>query len=387
MQYYTTWYRVFLFKGMHSDNRFAALFVRSMCRCARVCRGKVRGGVQCMASPTSGGVCLSDPLSHRYALQLNLYREVLTAKYSLNIRDMCLVQLSPEAAGTYRRIVVRPLPEEVLGQLRAGRLRQLRLQRLFAGVVRVLLSCRRYLRVARARLQSMSGPVGGSDSVCPVQSISELGMGPPSYCSAAASELIPIRGSVAELYTVQPLPDASVPLLFAEARAQPLTFHGGAHFQRRWEALTHSLFKKLRSWGNVVVAGGAVLRCMECAGAEEVAGSSSYATGDVDVFLYGLSQEAGLEKVGQVVRALCKQLRRAGEEEVVVVRTAYTLSIKASPRYPKVQVVLALHPSLYAVVDRFDVDCCCVVWDGEQVCTPHTGQAGVGHSPCPGHWC
>lgn len=69
-------------------------------------------------------------------------------------------------------------------------------------------------------------------------------------------------------------------------------------FRRNWDIFTHHAFTAISDWSNIVVAGGSVLAClttfprnMTNIELNEFYHSSAYNESDIDVFLYGLSED------------------------------------------------------------------------------------------------
>ncbi|KAE8349898.1 hypothetical protein BDV28DRAFT_151457 [Aspergillus coremiiformis] len=125
-------------------------------------------------------------------------------------------------------------------------------------------------------------------------------------------------------------------------------------------------------WGNVVVAGSAVVTCLMPV-PETYRGSKralrqfyhdKYApASDVDLFLYGLSEDQAIEKIKQIE----EKVRNAILCETTTIRTKNTITIVS--RYPTrhVQIVLRIYKSISEILTGFDVDCSCAAFDGQQV--------------------
>jgi hypothetical protein len=76
-----------------------------------------------------------------------------------------------------------------------------------------------------------------------------------------------------------------------------------ASFQRKWTDLTQGVLNGL-DWKSVFVAGGSVLAALRV----ETTDASAPRTGDVDLFLYGLSEQEAESKVSfqhTHTRSLC----------------------------------------------------------------------------------
>lgn len=146
-------------------------------------------------------------------------------------------------------------------------------------------------------------------------------------------------------------------------------------------------------WDNILVAGGSVLGCLR--GLSPVIEAPS----DIDIFLYGLTDEELAVRVRVLLAQLYSSLNKAlrekrkarqaqrlleGEEEVKeaqsvqVVKTpnaltliptlvAYSVDPKVVTSFPAVQIITRKYPTKRSIFNSFDVDCCCVGFDGERV--------------------
>ncbi|KAE8369865.1 ankyrin repeat-containing domain protein [Aspergillus caelatus] len=125
-------------------------------------------------------------------------------------------------------------------------------------------------------------------------------------------------------------------------------------------------------WSNVVVAGSAVVTCLMPV-PEEHRGSKralrqfyhdKYApASDVDLFLYGLTEEAAIEKIKQIE----DKIKNAILYETTTIRTKNTITIVSQYPTRHVQIVLRIYKSISEILTGFDVDCSCAAFDGKQV--------------------
>ncbi|KAE8375542.1 ankyrin repeat-containing domain protein [Aspergillus bertholletiae] len=125
-------------------------------------------------------------------------------------------------------------------------------------------------------------------------------------------------------------------------------------------------------WNNVVVAGSAVVTCLMPV-PEEYRGSKralrqfyhdKYApASDVDLFLYGLTEEQAIEKIKQIE----DKIKNAILYETTTIRTKNTITIVSQYPTRHVQIVLRIYKSISEILTGFDVDCSCAAFDGKQV--------------------
>lgn len=102
-------------------------------------------------------------------------------------------------------------------------------------------------------------------------------------------------------------------------------------------------------FSNCVVTGGYVVNCIL---------SSEWDT-DVDIFLYDLTESQATEKISSLVKSI------VGEDRVDIIRTQDTITFIVNDM--KYQIILRLYDSINDVLDSFDLDCCAVGYDGEQI--------------------
>jgi hypothetical protein len=91
--------------------------------------------------------------------------------------------------------------------------------------------------------------------------------------------------------------------------------------------------------------------------------------GDIDIFFYGLkNEEEGSEKLKTVLAALRRKIKMTSgmEQDVLFTITTNTVTL-VSPPHRKLQVITRIYASKSDVLNSFDIDCCCVGYDGTTV--------------------
>ncbi|KAK4999248.1 hypothetical protein LTR66_001674 [Elasticomyces elasticus] len=125
-------------------------------------------------------------------------------------------------------------------------------------------------------------------------------------------------------------------------------------------------------WSNVVVAGSAVVSALlpvpERYNKSKRALREYYhqrlaPASDVDLFLYGLDEEAAVEKIKQIEQ----RIRDSILTETTSIRTKNTITIASQFPTRHVQIVLRIYKSVAEILTGFDVDCSCAAYDGKQV--------------------
>jgi hypothetical protein len=104
-------------------------------------------------------------------------------------------------------------------------------------------------------------------------------------------------------------------------------------------------------WSNVLLAGGAVAHCL-------LGLSPPAKMHDYDLFLWGMSHEHGLAKITELICALRPDR---------VYRSRRALTLFNCKDYRKYQIVLRLYRTPAEILHSFDVDACCVGFDGSSV--------------------
>ncbi|KAL1640615.1 hypothetical protein SLS58_006810 [Diplodia intermedia] len=84
---------------------------------------------------------------------------------------------------------------------------------------------------------------------------------------------------------------------------------------------------------------------------------------DVDLFLYGLSEEKALEKIKQIEQKVKDSIL----SETTTVRTKHCITIASQYPTRHVQIVLRIYKSVAEILTGFDVDASCAAYDGKQV--------------------
>ncbi|KAK5111614.1 hypothetical protein LTR85_011792 [Meristemomyces frigidus] len=125
-------------------------------------------------------------------------------------------------------------------------------------------------------------------------------------------------------------------------------------------------------WSNVIAAGSSVVTALLPVPEKHAGSKRALRTwyheqlapaSDVDLFLYGLTEEQAVEKIKQIERSV----RDALLVETTTIRTKNTVTIASQYPVRHVQIVLRIYRSISEILTGFDVDCSCVAYDGQQV--------------------
>ncbi|KAH7108180.1 ankyrin [Auriculariales sp. MPI-PUGE-AT-0066] len=128
-------------------------------------------------------------------------------------------------------------------------------------------------------------------------------------------------------------------------------------------------------WPNVVVAGGSVLAALlPLPSTVKEQGSkralrkyfhedASWASSDVDLFLWGLTPDQAEKRCVEIYEAI----RDSVPWDVTCVRTKHAITLHSQYPYRNVQIVLRLYSSPAEILAGFDVDCACLAFDGSRL--------------------
>ncbi|KAJ5171817.1 hypothetical protein N7492_004410 [Penicillium capsulatum] len=144
-----------------------------------------------------------------------------------------------------------------------------------------------------------------------------------------------------------------------------------AEFQNNFALFTEAALSDL-DWSNVVAAGSAVVTSLlpvpeayrnSKRGLRQYYHEEFAPASDVDLFLYGLSEEQALEKIKHIE----DKIRNTILYETTTIRTKNTITIVSQYPTRHVQIVLRIYRSIAEILTGFDVDCSCAAYDGKQV--------------------
>lgn len=140
-------------------------------------------------------------------------------------------------------------------------------------------------------------------------------------------------------------------------------------FKENFEDAFGSDILKHINWNNVVAAGGSVSGCLQPVPPTRRHNRRLYfnhvylPNSDIDLYIYGLDADSANKKITDIYEAICL----ACPHEVMCIRTVNAVTMISQYPYRHVQIILRLYSSPYEVLAGFDVDSCCVLYDGKQV--------------------
>jgi ankyrin repeat protein len=172
----------------------------------------------------------------------------------------------------------------------------------------------------------------------------------------------------------------SLPAEVRRPNGSPATVQSLKEFQRNFNVFSESSLVEM-DWSNVVAAGSSVVGCLLPVPKEFDASKRTLRefyhekfapASDVDLFLYGLTEEEAVEKI----RDIETHVRDSLLTETTTVRTKHAVTICSQHPIRHIQIVLRIYKSVSEIVTGFDIDCSGAAYDGKQVyCSPRALQS------------
>lgn len=156
-----------------------------------------------------------------------------------------------------------------------------------------------------------------------------------------------------------------------KAHGSPAVVPSFKQFQKNFNLFSESSLCDI-DWNNVIAAGSSVVTAL--LPVPKAHNSSKRAVrhyyhdvlapaSDVDLFLYGLTEEEAIEKIKQIEQ----RIRDSILQETTCIRTKNAITIASQYPVRHIQIVLRIYKSISEILTGFDVDCSCVAYDGKQV--------------------
>jgi hypothetical protein len=135
-------------------------------------------------------------------------------------------------------------------------------------------------------------------------------------------------------------------------------------FYKIFSEKTYDMLSYL-SWDNVLMAGGSLTNIIT---------GSKEKLNDIDLFVYGLDLESAKNKINLVVTQI-KQRAENKQYETRIYQNNHVVNIYVfnTKKILEIQIILRLYNKLEEVLIGFDVDSCCVGYDGKHILTTPRG--------------
>lgn len=154
-------------------------------------------------------------------------------------------------------------------------------------------------------------------------------------------------------------------------------------FGRYFDLVTNNMFLCM-DWDNVLIAGGSILSLIgnvpsEYKKSDETLKrwfSSVKPFGDIDIFLYGLTDRQATKKIFEIYESIKKVV----PTEILCVRGPRAITFVIGGGHRHVQIVFRNFKTVAEILSSFDVDSCAFGYDGDKVwCSPRSHHA-ITHS-------
>ena len=89
-----------------------------------------------------------------------------------------------------------------------------------------------------------------------------------------------------------------------------------------------------------------------------------YLHADIDLFITTRNADEAFDAIVELCRRI--QQRLQDDQSIVFMRTNQSITMLLPKPYPKIQIILRLYSSIEHVLLGFDIDCCCLAYDGKQ---------------------
>jgi hypothetical protein len=131
-------------------------------------------------------------------------------------------------------------------------------------------------------------------------------------------------------------------------------------FHKSFSNKTHDMLSYV-SWDNILMAGGAVTNILT---------SSKEKINDIDLFIYGLGLDSAKNKIDRIVTQI-KQRAESKSYETRIYQNSHVVNIYifSVKKVLEIQIILRLYNRMEEVLMGFDVDSCCVGYDGKYILT------------------
>ncbi|KAK4205349.1 hypothetical protein QBC40DRAFT_51092 [Triangularia verruculosa] len=202
----------------------------------------------------------------------------------------------------------------------------------------------------------------------------------PLFTEDTASLNIRARNLAAESKEERSRYIMPLPKELRRPHGSPATVRDLKEFRRNFNVFSESSLVEM-DWSNVVAAGSSVVNCLLPVPAEysrnkrtlrEFYHEKFSPASDVDLFLYGLTEEQAIEKIKDIEA----RVRDSLLTETTTVRTKNAITICSQYPTRHIQIVLRIYNSVSEILTGFDIDCSGAAYDGSQVyCTPRALQS------------
>ncbi|KAJ3254576.1 Protein mono-ADP-ribosyltransferase parp4 [Boothiomyces macroporosus] len=169
-------------------------------------------------------------------------------------------------------------------------------------------------------------------------------------------------------YETKHLPESqSDTLLLATDFEEGPAFASRELFRKQWYHITGGVFENV-DLSNLFFAGGAVLAALQpfdsTKDINEQMIERGYYNSDIDIFVHGIEDTV---VATERIKKFCEDIQTKTGNNLLFVRNRNSLTIVREFPLRQIQVIFRLYHSPSEVLLGFDIDCCCVGYDGKEV--------------------
>lgn len=129
-------------------------------------------------------------------------------------------------------------------------------------------------------------------------------------------------------------------------------------FIKKWKLFTKNALDGME-WDNIFCAGGSIVSCLS---------SSNMIDGnDIDLFLYDIKDKNHAENIINKIYNTIFENLRDDERNIKILKTSKAITIILPWPFKSIQIILRWFKSPAEIILGFDVDSCCVGFDGKNV--------------------
>lgn len=153
-------------------------------------------------------------------------------------------------------------------------------------------------------------------------------------------------------------------------------------FEKYFDLITNNVFLCM-DWNNVLIAGGAILSLISKVPEKNKISDESIQEwyrsdgnfGDIDIFLYGLSEREATKKIFEIYESIKKVIPK----DILCVRGPRAITFVMGNPYRHIQIILRNFKTMSEVLLSFDIDSCAFGYDGNNVWCSNRSHYAITH--------
>lgn len=153
-------------------------------------------------------------------------------------------------------------------------------------------------------------------------------------------------------------------------------------FEKYFDLITNNVFICM-DWNNMLIAGGSILSILTKIPDNVKLSDDSVKEwykkegnfGDIDIFLYGLSERQATRKIFEIY----ENIKKVIPKDILCVRGPRALTFVVGNQYRHIQIILRNFKTISEILLSFDVDCCGFGYDGNNVWCSNRAHYAITH--------